>query len=147
MSDTCNIMSIYQRMHLETTDWQMQVEPLDAAIDQQHLFNKMQMLHQQMLRSKKLLIEYKKDYAAALHGMRHGERVEHYWQAVEEEQHEFQSIAKELIAFMRTHAFVDAASTHWNQLNDDAKRMMNAMGDAATYYQQHLEPYMNDDEA
>lgn len=141
-----NIMSIYQCMHLETINWQMQMEPLDAAIDQQHLFNKMQMLMQHLLKSKKRLIECKKDYAAALHGMRAGERVEHYWQVVEEEQQEFQAIAKEVIAFMRTHAFVDAAATHWNQLSDDAKRMMNAMGDAATYHQQHLEPFVNDDE-
>lgn len=53
-----------------------------------------------MLKSKKQLDAYKKDYAAAVQGMRLGKDAEHLWQFVAEELQEFQAIAKELTALM-----------------------------------------------
>lgn len=136
MSDTCNIMNIYQRLHLETTDWQMQMEPLDDAAVQQHLFNSFHALHKQMLKSKERINICKQDYSASLS---EGGAAEHYWQIVEEELQEFDIIKEELIALMHMHAFVDAAANHWNHLDDAAKQFMNGeVGDINHYSNTHL---------
>ena len=136
MNDINNIASIYQQLHLETSNWQMQAEPFDAAKQQQHLFNSFHALHKQMLKSKERINICKQDYYSSLS---EGGAAEHYWQIVEEELQEFDAIKEELIALMHMHAFVDAAANHWNHLDDAAKQFMNGeVGDVHQYSKTHL---------
>lgn len=136
MSDMHNIMSIYHSMHLETTHWQMPVEPLDDAMHQQHLFNEMHALHQQMLKIKKRLKECYIDYYASLS---EGGNSNHYYDVVEQEQQEFDDIKESLMALMHRKAFVAAIADEWKHLPPDAKQFMNTqVRDANFYSQVHL---------
>lgn len=136
MSDNCNIMSIYQRLHLETMHWQMPVEPLDDAMTQQHLFNEMHALHQQMLKIKKRLKECYIDYYASLS---EGGNSNHYHDVVEQEQQEFDDVKESLMALMHRKAFVAAIADEWKHLPPDAKQFMNTqVRDANFYSQVHL---------
>lgn len=136
MSDMHNIMSIYHSMHLETMHWQMQVEPLDDAADQLHLFNEFHALHQSMLKIKKRLKECYIDYYASLS---EGGNSNHYYDVVEQEQQEFDDVKETLIALMHRKAFVAAIADEWKHLPPAAKQFMNTqVRDANFYSQVHL---------
>lgn len=136
MGDICNIMSIYQCMHLEAMHWQMQVEPLDDAADQLHLFNEFHALHQSMLKIKKRLKECYIDYYASLS---EGGNSNHYHDVVEQEQQEFDDVKETLIALMHRKAFVAAIADEWKHLPPAAKQFMNThVRDANFYSMVHL---------
>lgn len=123
MSDIYNIMSIYQSMHLETTDWQMQTEPFDDAMTQQHLFHTFCKLHNEI---KKCIRQMNNDDFV-------DDDAHDEWQGRVEE------LQQQMMRLMRSGAFVAALESKWKHLNDNESSRMNTFGDANQYYLMFLD--------